>query len=51
MKEDDRFEQLYASGKDLYPDINAFGFTPQEVKKTSRVNTLYEAVRTGIIIS
>lgn len=51
MKEDDRFEQLYINGKDLYPDINAFGFTPQEVKKASRVNILYEAVRTGIIIS
>lgn len=51
MKEDDRFEQLYVNGKDLYPDINAFGFTPQEVKKASRVNTLYEAVRTGIVIS
>lgn len=36
LSEDDRFSQLYKLCDDLYPDINAFGFTPEEVKKSKQ---------------
>lgn len=50
MKENERFSKLYKLSEDLYPDINAFGFTPEEIKKASRVSILYEAVKTGILL-
>lgn len=51
MKEKERFDYLYDLSKDLYPDINAFGFTPKEVKQLSKFTTVYEALKTGVIIS
>lgn len=50
MKESERFSQLYKLSEGLYPDINAFGFTPEEIKKTSKLSTLYEALKTGIVL-
>jgi predicted nucleotidyltransferase len=46
-----RFNDLYRLSHDLDPDFHVYGFTPQEAKGVSRLNTLSEALRTGIIIA
>jgi len=51
MREDDRFSQLFKTCNDLYPDFHVYGFTPEEVKRASKVSTLYEAVNTGVVLS
>ena len=51
MEEKERFDKLYRLSKDLYPDINAFGFTPEEVKTVSPLTSLYEALKYGKVIS
>ena len=47
----ERFSKLYDLGKDLDPDFNAFGYTPDETKKLSYLTTLRDALQTGIDIS
>ncbi len=47
----ERFSKLYDLGKDLNPDFNAFGFTPEETRKLSYITTLREALQTGIALA
>lgn len=47
----ERFSKLYDLGKDLDPDFNAFGYTPGELKKSSYVTTVRDAVETGVVIA
>lgn len=49
--EENRAKQLYQLTKDLYPDFHVYGFFPEEIKKVSEVTTLYQALKTGVIIS
>ena len=51
MKEKERFDELYKLSNGIYPDINAFGFTPEEISSPNKLTTLYEAVHTGKLIS
>ena len=47
----ERFSKLYDLGRDLDPDFNTFGFTPSELKKSSYLTTLRDALQTGVVIS
>jgi len=51
MKQKKRFDMLYSMAKGIYPDINAFGFTPDEVVKINPLTTLSDALKTGQVIS
>lgn len=51
MREKARFDVLYKLSKNIYPDINAFGYTPEEMKNVNRYTSLYEAIHTGRVIS
>ena len=46
----DRFSELFDLGKDLEPDVNDFGFTPEDIKKQSYLTTLKDALKTGITV-
>ena len=47
----ERLDELHRLALDLEPDVNAFGFTPEEVKKQNYVTTLRDALSTGKNIS
>jgi len=47
MDEDERFDFLYKKTVGLPLDWHLYGFTPEEIKKISPLNTLSEAIRTG----
>jgi len=47
MNEDERFDFLYKKTVGLPLDWHVYGFTPEEIKKISPLNTLSEAIRTG----
>ncbi|OGK21046.1 hypothetical protein A3C23_02440 [Candidatus Roizmanbacteria bacterium RIFCSPHIGHO2_02_FULL_37_13b] len=44
---DERLSKLHRLAIDLDPDVNAFGFTPDEVKKNAYITTLRDALKTG----
>ncbi|MDO8497516.1 MAG: nucleotidyltransferase domain-containing protein [bacterium] len=46
-----RHIRLHKLGNDLNPDFNAFGFTPIELKKSSYLTTLRDALQTGVVIA
>ncbi len=47
MDENERLDFLYKNTVGLPLDWHIYGFTPEEVKKISPLNTLSEALRTG----
>lgn len=47
MDENERLDLLYKNTVGLPLDWHIYGFTPDEVKKISPLNTLSEALRTG----
>lgn len=47
MDENERLDFLYKNTVGLPLDWHIYGFTPDEVKKISPLNTLSEALRTG----
>lgn len=47
MDEDERFDFLYKKTVGFPLDWHIYGFTPDEIKKISPLNTLSEAIRTG----
>jgi len=47
MDDDERLDFLYKNTVGLPLDWHIYGFTPDEVKKISPLNTLSEALRTG----
>ncbi len=47
MGENERFDFLYKNTVGLPLDWHIYGFTPDEIKKISPLNTLTEALRTG----
>ena len=48
IPQEKRLDLLYDLTKDLYPDFHAFGFTPEEFKRASRLTTLEEVKQRGI---
>lgn len=44
---EERVTQLHSLAADLEPDVNAFGFTPDEVQKHNYITTLKDALKTG----
>ena len=47
MDDDERLDFLYKNTVGLPLDWHIYGFTPDEIKKISPLNTLSEALRTG----
>lgn len=47
MDDDARLDFLYKNTAGLPLDWHIYGFTPDEIKKVSPLNTLSEALRTG----
>lgn len=47
MDENERLDFLYKNTVGLPLDWHIYGFTPEEIKKISPLNTLSEALRTG----
>lgn len=47
MDEDARFDLLYKNTVGFALDWHIYGFTPEEIRKISPLNTLSEALRTG----
>ncbi|MDO8611058.1 MAG: nucleotidyltransferase domain-containing protein [bacterium] len=47
MNEDERFDFLYKNTLGLPLDWHIYGFTPDEIKNVSPLNTLSEILRTG----
>ena len=47
MDDDERLDFLYKNTAGLPLDWHIYGFTPDEIKKVSPLNTLSEALRTG----
>ncbi len=47
MDENERLDFLYKNTVGLPLDWHIYGFTPDEIKKISPLNTLSEALRTG----
>ena len=45
-----RFDQLYSLTTDLYPDFQVHGYTPIEIRKISKLTTLYYALQHGIVL-
>lgn len=51
VPEEKRLDILYDLTQDLYPDFHPYGFSPEEIKKVSPLSTLYEALKTGVVIA
>jgi predicted nucleotidyltransferase len=50
LDEEQRFSELYDLTRDLQPDFHVYGFTPAEARRASPLNTLSEALRTGVLV-
>jgi predicted nucleotidyltransferase len=50
VDEEQRFSALYELSGDLWPDFHVYGFTPEEATKVNAVNTLSEALRSGVLV-
>ena len=50
MSEKKRFDELYSLTTDLHPDFQVHGYTPIEIRKMSKLTTLYYALQHGIVL-